>query len=259
LRKNDDIAGREFWQQYWTANKTRYRQQYVPPCFESWSRYLPKQSEKTCLEIGCYPGRNLIFLHKRFGYRVIGVDYCSQFPSIKDILDEERINNYQVFHTDFMDLSINIQADIVISLGFVEHFNNYEYIIQKHVMHTKESGILVIIIPNFRYFQYILHNIFDAPIIKKHVLDVMHPSILSNTLVSCGVNIIECNYVGTFDWWCESYPKSSLGALFKRKLYDATIRIKKALEKRNLHQKPNRWLSPWIMCIARKPDRQVPW
>ena len=50
----------------------------------------------------------------------------------------------------FSDLSDLPYFDVVISMSFIEHFNDLDYVFQRHVELLEKDGILVLGVPNFR-------------------------------------------------------------------------------------------------------------
>jgi len=252
---HSDIAGSAFWDGFWGEKALDYSPGYKPPAVEYWGRWLPSgEGERTCLEIGCYPGRNLVFLHKEFGFRPIGVDYTVLMNRVAELFREQAVPEYRLFNCDLMELPLDVTADIVVSVGFVEHFLNWNEVIARHVVHASPGGLIVIVVPNFRYLQYHMHNLFDREILRRHVLSAMDPAALSRALEACGVRTLGATYWETFDWWCETEPPSVLQKRLKRKLAWLARKVKRCLSWCGWDRIPNRWLSPWIVVVGRRQD-----
>ena len=49
-------------------------------------RYLSYSKEKTMIEFGCFPGDNLVHLHRLFGYKVSGIDYSKYTNQVEERL-----------------------------------------------------------------------------------------------------------------------------------------------------------------------------
>jgi len=243
---------KEFWNSVWKTQNLDYPPNYIPPAFNCWKEFLPQDKNLSCLEVGCVPGRLLIFLNKIYGYHIIGVDYAESTHNVEKNFEMNNIHDYHLYNQDFRDLSTEIKADIVISVGFIEHFTDYKNIIVKHTKHLKENGLLIITIPNFRFFQYYLHRIFDKMILQNHVLEIMNPKLIRSILLDCDLKIQECRYYGTFDYWCDTIPNTKIKRLLRMILLKITWKLKRLLTILNLEDMPNRFLSPHIVCIARK-------
>jgi len=246
-----DVAGKPFWDDRLASSTLSYQEGYKPAAFDLWGAYLPPGPGKSCLEIGCFPGRNLIFLHKKLGYYPMGVDYTVHLSRVPTLFKQEGIEEYRLLQTDFLELPAGIKADLVFSMGFVEHFDNFEAVLRKHVEHTKPGGYIVVEIPNFRYCQYYLHKLFDAEILRKHVLKVMRPKVLAEGLQRAGATVIMSTYWETFDWWCDNSPQSRLAGALCRCLYLLSNQTKWYLKRLDWDRVPNRWFSPFIVCIAK--------
>lgn len=114
-------------------------------------KYLPKNKNMTILEIGGAPGDFLVYMYKNFGYKIHAIDYseigCRKMKENFDLLNIPiTIFQGDIFHTDDNYLG---KYDIVYSLGFIEHFNDLDTVIKKHLEFLKPGGILLIDTPNF--------------------------------------------------------------------------------------------------------------
>lgn len=242
---------KEFWNNRWEKTDTKYSIDYLPPAFHCWGKFLPEDSSLSCLEIGCVPGKLLVFLNKKYGYKIKGVDYSEAITSVEENFKSNGIHEYKLYHEDFISFPLNIKADIVISLGFVEHFYNFKDVIKKHTQHLANKGILIITVPNFRFFQYYLHRIFDKESLKNHIFEAMSPNVIKDILLQNGLEIVECRYCETFSFWIDAIPNSDLKKLLRNIIMSATLKVKIFLKKFNLNDIPNKYFSPWIVCVAR--------
>ncbi len=243
-----------FWNAYWKKSDLQLNDTYIPPGFEIWGKYLPNSEKSICLEIGCVPGRALIYLNKKYKYQILGVDYSKHLPLTEENLRTAGVLNFKLFNEDFLAFSSEIKADIVLSIGFIEHFLNFEEVLDKHIKHLNPSGTIIIVIPNFRFFQYLLHSLFDREILKNHVLKIMNPRILYDFFKRNNMEICVCRYWKTFDWWIESKGKNKLIKILREKLLGLTWLINNNLKKIGLSDIPNRYFSPYIVCVAKKRE-----
>ena len=128
----------------------------------------------TCFEVGCYPGRYLIYLGKRFNFTVSGIDSTPLVHSrMPGFLTEHGVRTGNLYHGDILSFEPDKQYDVVFSFGFVEHFVNLEEVIEKHVQLVKPTGVMIVACPNFRGLQYFLHRLLEPSALERHVLDTM--------------------------------------------------------------------------------------
>ena len=101
---------------------------------ELFDTYLPQQTGLKILEIGGAPGQFLAYLAKEFGYSAHAIDYSS-IGCDKTLEAFEGVNlDLTIWNRDiFCDISDLPLFDIVFSMGFIEHFNDLDAIVGKHV------------------------------------------------------------------------------------------------------------------------------
>lgn len=207
------ITEEDFWFNFWknvelpsNIDYTRNSDSIIANTIKS---FLPKNNAgKKSAEIGCAPGKWLVFLNKELGYNVDGYDYF-QYAVEKTIenlklsgVEKEKFN---VFNADFTKDKIDKKYDLVISLGFIEHFENYDEILYKHYELLNENGFLVIGIPNFmgfnHYFQYIIDLFIPErdKLLPNHNTKVMNLDLYKNFAKKYNLKEHFCNYVGGFE------------------------------------------------------------
>lgn len=168
-------------------------------------KYLPKRKGAKVLEIGSAPGRNLIKLKQIFSYVPYGIEYSYEGVQLnRKIFTENKIDPDNVIYSDFFDEYFQKKYekyfDMVLSLGFVEHFDNVNEIIQKHVSLLKSGGYLIVSIPNFRGINYLLLNIFCRELISKHNMDIMQLQSFSKLFDREDLTVLFCGYYGIFNF-----------------------------------------------------------
>jgi 2-polyprenyl-3-methyl-5-hydroxy-6-metoxy-1,4-benzoquinol methylase len=209
------------------------------------ARYLKPGG--TCFEVGCYPGNFLIYLGQTFGYTVSGIDMT---PHIRDRLPEHfSRNKVQVGHFyqgDFLSFETDETFDVVCSFGFIEHFTNFDKVIEKHVQLVKPGGTLIISCPNFRKFQFLLRFCLERENLSRHVIRAMDFRKWSKILGSNNMHIVYQNYHRTAGFWVDVIPRNRLLRLMVR----IVVRCTQILD-RNTYL-PNPWLSPHMISFSRK-------
>lgn len=236
----------EYWNSLYANQPLVYRESRVQ-FKEIFARFLPTGGR--CLEIGCYPGDYLLYLCKTFSYEANGIDTA---PGVATELSEHfRCNGVKVGHfgqADFNEFAPAQLYDIVCSFGFIEHFHNFREVIRRHTKLVAPGGTLVISAPNFRYIQFVLHRIFDSENLSRHVLPAMDLSIWKEELLRCGMDVIFSSYYRTFDFWVESADRSRLTLWLLGQLNRYAYWPDAHLDW------PNRFTSPYFICIARRPE-----
>jgi L-malate glycosyltransferase len=157
----------------------------------------------TCLEIGCYPGKFLtIFANKEV--QVHGIDINPKTTEIKSHLDRLGFNTGEFLVMDFTKETPTRKYDCICSFGFIEHFTNWEEIIEKHIGLLSPGGTLIIEIPNFKgIFQRLPRQIFDNNNFKRHNLATMDLGKLVNQVERNGMTVKFAGYIGGYQLWFE--------------------------------------------------------
>ncbi len=158
-------------------------------------KYAKKAKAKTIFEVGCAPANYLIAFNKQFNLDVAGVEYSEE--GMKKIEENFSKNNVKgkIFHADFFDDAFlkknKNKYDIVYSIGFIEHFDNPQECIDRHFALVKESGYVIIAIPNLRsiYKPFLSKELIDShnlTIMEKTSLKTYFKQYKTHELFYCG-------------------------------------------------------------------------
>jgi len=159
------------------------------------NKYLPKNN-LSCFEIGCFPG-NYLAIFGDLGYILNGIDIYNEVNSLSATLNALGYKVGGFFCDNFINFSSDIKFDVVCSFGFLEHFENWEYLIIKHCELLKSKGYLVIEVPNYSgLMQRIFRIIKDYNNYKLHNIKSMNPFKWASILKEQGFEIIYCGYFG---------------------------------------------------------------
>lgn len=131
------MMSRDFWDQLYSNKNLVYdpRRVFFQDVFRAWVK--PGWS---CFEVGCYPGRYMIFLAKELQCKVSGIDFTNQLWRLEEFFAEQGIIPEELHHADFRHWRPHRQYDFVYSLGFIEHFANWEHMLAKHVDLVRPGG-----------------------------------------------------------------------------------------------------------------------
>jgi len=242
------------WEKLWHAPHSARRYLTLPHGFEPiLEKYLPRPADGRILdflEIGCFPGRFLYYFAKEFGYRVSGLDFVAETEEITGWLSELGVNA-QVVVADFFHFQPERTYDVVASFGFVEHFPNWEEVLERHLALLNPGGTLVIEFPNFRYGQYWLRRFLQPDILEGHCLEVMDPGMWARAMKTRGLEIIYRGYYQTFLLWGGLSGKGA--AKVMKKVAMEPLRFLQRIIKKFHIDYPNRYFSPYCYIIARRP------
>lgn len=243
-----NVVNQEYWDHSYANLNLEYDEDQI--LFKSlFQKYLSYNPQGSCIEIGCYPGNYLMYLCKQYGYIANGVDTTPYINNrLTSYLKSNNISIGDFYQQDIMHFKPSSTYDLVCSFGFIEHFNNMEEIILKHIELVKPSGVLIISCPNFRKIQYILHRLLDTDNVGRHVLENMDLEKITEILEKYDMEILFEGYFKTADFWIDLNRQNIL----KLKISQIVTYVCNFIDKHV--DKPNSWLSPHMICIAKRKD-----
>jgi SAM-dependent methyltransferase len=206
-----EITEQKFWDDFWGDIKLPVRVDYKFKNDRVIAGFIKKfvpynNVEKTMFEVGCAPGKWLIFFNKELNYKVFGLEYIeSAAKKTREnlVLSGVSKSDCEVINADFLNYQSSTRYDVVCSLGFIEHFTDWRSILDKHIEKCRDSGYIVIGMPRFRGINYALQkfidNYIDQPLIPNHNLEVMDLEKLKEYAGSRDVQLIFLDYVGGFE------------------------------------------------------------
>lgn len=173
---NNKLTTKKHWDEGWKRNfkPSIITENDYPAIFTTlFKRYLPYNKKFTCLEVGCVPGNYLIDLQRIFGYQIYGVDYSDRIDMLHETMKLNGIKQYKVWQADILQFDIDMQFDVVFSVGLIEHFRDPTLCIRKMSSLVKKGGYFIINVPHFRNLQYLIHYISNKNLFETHNLEYM--------------------------------------------------------------------------------------
>lgn len=165
------------------------------------------QHERSAIEIGCFPGQFIEYVGSK-GFRVSGIDTYPGVIRLNDWMSDRgrRVGAFeQTSLAEYTKAYRGEGFDLVLSLGFVEHFERFCDVLLEHVKLAKLGGRIVIGAPNFATpFQRALHQSLDHRNLANHVLEAMYASTWAMYLASVGVEVAYSGHLGNFCFWAET-------------------------------------------------------
>ncbi len=205
------------WQHY--IDNLRITGKYQDPLEEIlWNhlikKILPISTNTKAIEIGSAPGHFLVRLNKELHYQSYGIEYTpSGVSRNRELFIRYGLSPENILHLDFikeLPLNLNLSFDVVISQGFIEHFDNPKTIIDKHLALLSPGGYLIVSIPNLQGLNYKLANFLNPETLRTHNLTIMNKAAFSSLFERDNLKEIYCDYFGNFTLALFNAPPKSL-------------------------------------------------
>lgn len=248
-----------FWEQYWAGVKL--------PSEVSWSlssdrclaaelkRHLPR-SGGSAFEIGCAPGKWLAFLAKELDMTPSGIEYTEGgMQATLRNFSLLGLSSDEILIGDFFTTKPTRQFDVVMSFGFIEHFDDPDAVVERHLRWLKPGGRLVIGVPNFNGIYKPIQKVLDPTLLDKHNLAIMNTDYFEGLAARLGLQREIVKYIGSFE---PSLPiaKPGYGSLAQN-LVKIGLRLALPMRKLALFDRLNHpTISSYILSIYRKPGRE---
>ena len=167
-------ASQEWWDQTWQGVPLAPPppQQHVRRWLE---QHVPRTTDGSCFEVGCHPGRFLAVMGM-LGYELNGVDMTPDVKNIRGWLERDGYRVGGIAQGDFFEYDPGRQFDVVMSLGFIEHFTDWERVLARHIPLVAPGGRLVLEVPNMAgSVQSWVYRTFDRENYERHYIPAMSP------------------------------------------------------------------------------------
>jgi SAM-dependent methyltransferase len=204
---DNTLTNREYWREYWK----NYRYKKVPKKMY-FDRYIPATvAGKTFIEIGGFPGTMPIYFHKKYQCDVSLLDFYIDREMVTEM---ELTNNIPVgtvkcIESDFFEFTPDRLYDFVSSFGFIEHFDDTQDIIKRHIDLLASNGSLLIVLPNFLGLNGLIQRIFDRETFDAHNLKSMEIQRLKKIMNGFNLKNISIKYTRKPVLWLEPKPAVS--------------------------------------------------
>lgn len=205
---------------------------------------IPRQPGN-CFEVGCFPGRYMALLGQK-GWILNGIDLTPHLFKMVDWFNDNKWNVGKFEIVKFEEYPQSKKYELVYSLGFIEHFTNFEEIIAMHTPMVKPGGKLIITTPNFTGIQGLLHWFLDSVNYNRHYVKSMNLKKWQKVLINNGFVIEKAQPFGKFAFWYDSQHRP----YYKRFFLYRFIKIVPFLERHITFD--SKYLSPFLGIVARK-------
>lgn len=204
----------------------------------------PKPGE-SAIEIGCAPGKWMVHLAERHRARVEGVEYTQKGAAFTRANLAACHVEGTVHHADFFDFP-PAGHDLVLSLGFIEHFDDLAGVFARHVRFVSPGGRLVLGVPNFRGLNRLLQRRADPSYLALHNLEAMRPEVWRRLAAEQGMVVDTLRHIGGPDPVIVRLRGRLVTAIA---LVEARFRRLAAAERLD-----HPWFSPYLFMVFRRPS-----
>lgn len=202
---------------------------------------------KEVFEIGCFPGRYLYHFGKK-GYVLNGIDITKEMDdSFIQWLRNKNFNVGEITKEDVFNFKPSKQYDIVSSFGFIEHFANFDALIEQHIQWTKPNGYIIISVPDFSNpVQYTLHKLSDKKLLSIHNLKAMNINSWKEVVKRYKVEIIFEGHFGGYSFWAGTQNRNLFQKLILKVGYASNNVLTKKIKR------SSSFYSPFMGMIFKK-------
>ncbi len=249
----DNLTSKEYWEGYYSKETKPERNQIIAICSQYdkyWNLLIDKNQAnppKTIMEIGGYPGRYLAYLADKHNLIPTSLDYNSDKNKIEETFKLFDIKEYDIIQTDIFNHKIEQQYNIVISNGFIEHFENFEEVLDKHCLYLKPGGTLFVLIPNMKYYIHFYKYLVDYKNLKIHNLKCMKKSVFQEFGKRNQLETIQIEYFGGFPFSVHQELN-----FFQKIIFQGHRILSKKLLNPYFDRHPSKFFSSTLVAIYKK-------
>jgi len=246
-----ELTDREFWTARYPDGFTLPEGGTRPSWAGRLARFQPPPGS-ACLEVGVAPGAMLLYLARQCGFACTGLDFSPRLEEVRAEFTRQRIKASFV-QADFLAWETDLQFDLVYSHGFVEHFTEYQPVIERHWALVRPGGLLLLALPTMTPIQRMLRQQFYEPwkmreVFESHNFEIMSLMALRAAVSRCpGVKVLDAVYIGGMAVWLTPGGEG-IKAAFNR-YYGAVKLLERLVSRLGVS---SRWFSPEAVVIARK-------
>jgi SAM-dependent methyltransferase len=251
VEDEDRLAGPEFWDDFWedlTIPATVTDSIFDRTFARLLDSYVLGSSAETLVEVGCAPGRWMAHAARRYGLRVDGYESSPRgAQKTRENLAALDVDG-RVLEDDFLTVALDRTFDVVLSLGFIEHFKDPTPVMRRHVELLSPGGLLFLEVPNLRGLVLWLLRRTKSPLLAHHHLEVMDVSVLRSLGEQFELEIEEITYLGGFE---PAFVDLRGASVLARAPFSAVSRLRSSLRITDRLNAP--WLSGYLCAVMRRP------
>ena len=258
-----NLAGMEHWDFVWKrvgVNRVNLRS-YYDYRFARLFHTLITQGSKV-LEVGCGGSVWLPYFARYLQCEVWGIDYSEPGVSLAlSNLEAEGVSGTIVLGDVFNNHEVPpCFFDVVWSAGFIEHFNDIQWVVGKLAKYLKPGGMMITLVPNLDGFIGWLHRVVAPKVYQAHVK--INPEMLDNLHTGVGLEVLsQAHYFGVFSIGVVNFNhfRARLPRLFDVIFWSTILVTQQSMcfPFRLLNFHPETILfSPWIIGVYHLPQSE---
>ncbi|WP_170309830.1 class I SAM-dependent methyltransferase [Seonamhaeicola maritimus] len=249
---NKKLTTQSYWEDYYSDNHAN-KQHIINVCSfydDFWEIFIDSKSSvgKTLIEIGGFPGRYLSYLASKFKVCPTCLDFNSDRQQIEKSFEVLEVNRYNIIQEDFTLYKPQKRYDYVFSNGFVEHFEEYNNILDLHNSYLNKKGRLMLMIPNMKGYIKYYKKLVDNENLKIHNLKCMSLSVFEDFAQRNNLKVVELTYFGGFPF--SVHQKLNL---IQKIIFKIHRLVFKFFLNKYVHKYPSKYFSSTIIAIFEKP------
>jgi SAM-dependent methyltransferase len=218
--------------------------------------HAPAVSGESVLEIGCAPAKWLIFYAERFGARVTGIEYSDKGAALSRRNLAAAGVSGEVELGDFFAVE-PARHQLVVSIGFIEHFDEPEQVLARHLDFVEPGGRIAVGVPNFRGLNGAVQWLARPDYLAIHNRAAMRPKLFRDFARKQGLELEHLGYLGGFDPIIIGLNRGPL--LAPRRAIPGAITLLEGRFRRLgiADHLEHRWLSSYLLAVYRVPGQMT--
>ncbi len=250
MKQAENYTTKEYWVKYYSnANADKELINKICSKYDNlWDKlYASAKDPKTLFEIGAYPGRYLAYVAARYGLEPTGIDFNPDQDTVLHTFELFGLKNGKYLIEDFLKVKPQAKYDLILSNGFIEHFADFQTILDKHADFLKPGGAMLVMIPNKRYLRKWYGYWLDRENLLAHNLKSMSLKTFRDFADRKNLRIVHLDYLGGFAY------KVHQRLNFWQKLVYHSMRYLSLKLNPLLSKYPSKYWSGTIIAIFSKP------
>lgn len=246
-----ELTTQEYWENYYkSASEDRAIISKICGKYDSYWKLLIDSctgEPRSILEVGAFPGRYLAYLASTYKLAPTGIDFNPDEEKFSRSMRTMGVTSFRYICSDFKKHEPDGLHDLVFSNGFIEHFTDYDAVLDRHVRYLRPGGSLLIMIPNKRYLRRVYGNLVDRENQLVHNLECMKLEVFRAFADRNGLKVVSLGYFGGFPF------KVHARLSFWKKLIYHPVRWMSGLLSGYLSSNPSKWWSGTIIAVFHRP------
>jgi cyclopropane fatty-acyl-phospholipid synthase-like methyltransferase len=200
-----NLASKAFWEDDYFAGVTLPSRPSMDYPYErtlagALRRHAALEPGQSVVEIGCAPARWLVWYAETFGARVTGIEYTDKGARISRENLQAAGHEGTIRQGDFFTDEVGGGAfDLVLSLGFIEHFDDLDAVFARHVDFVKPGGRIALGVPNFRGLTGLFQRWGDPSFLGLHNTEAMRPRRFHGWAAQHGLELVALEHLDSLD------------------------------------------------------------